>query len=212
MIITYHGVEFFKVQFGDITIAFNPISKESKFKTTRFFADIALISLESPDMNGIENLAYNGKEPFVISGPGEYEIKNVFLKGFASKSMYEGKERINTIYSVKLESMNLCFLGALSDINLSTEVKEELGDVDVLFLPIGAEGVLDAAKAEKLSVEIEPKIIIPMHYGEVGIKDALKKYLKEAGEEDVKPVDKLTLKKKDLEGKEGETVVLSYEI
>jgi hypothetical protein len=67
MIITYLGVEFFKVQFGDITIAFNPISKESKFKSTRFFADIALVSLNSKETNGVENLSYNGKDPFVVS-------------------------------------------------------------------------------------------------------------------------------------------------
>ena len=212
MIITYQGVEFFKVQFGDTTLAFNPISKESKFKSSRFFADIALVSLNHPDMNGSENLSYNGKEPFVITGPGEYEVKDIFIKGFGSKSNYGGKERINTIYSVTLENMNLCFLGALSDINLSSEVKEDLGDVDILFLPIGDDGVIDAVKAEKLSVEIEPKIIIPMHFGDVGSKDALKKYLKEAGEENVKPIDKLTIKKKDLEGKQGEVVVLSANI
>ena len=193
------------MQFGDTTLAFNPISKESKLKPTRFFADIALVSLNHPDMNGTENLSYNGKDPFVISGPGEYEIKGIFIKGFASKSVYGGKEKINTVSSVSLENMNICFLGALSDINLSTEVKEELGDVDILFLPVGGDGVLDAAKAEKLSVEIEPKIIIPMHYDAT----SLKKYLKEAGEENVKPIEKLTLKKKDLEGKEGESIVLS---
>jgi L-ascorbate metabolism protein UlaG (beta-lactamase superfamily) len=212
MIITYLGVDFFKVQFGDTTIALNPISKDSKFKSTRFMADIALVSLNHPDMNGTENLSYNGKDPVVISGPGEYEVKEVFIKGFSSKSEYGGKDRINTIYSISLEGMNLCFLGAISDINLSAEVKEALGDVDILFLPIGGEGVIDSAKAEKLSVEIEPKIIIPMHYGEVGIKDALKKYLKEAGEEDVKPIDKLTIKRKDLDGKVGETVILSASI
>ncbi len=212
MIITYQGVEFFKVQFGDTTLAFNPISKESKFKSSRFFADIALVSLNHPDMNGSENLSYNGKEPFVITGPGEYEVRDIFIKGFGSKSNYGGKERINTIYSVTLENMNLCFLGALSDINLSSEVKEDLGDVDILFLPISDDGVIDAVKAEKLSVEIEPKIIIPMHFGDVGSKDALKKYLKEAGEENVKPIDKLTIKKKDLEGKQGEVVVLSANI
>jgi L-ascorbate metabolism protein UlaG (beta-lactamase superfamily) len=209
MIITYQGVEFFKVQFGNTILAFNPISKESKYKPTRFSADIALVSINHPDMNGVENLSYNGKDPIVVSGPGEYEVKEIFIKGFGSKSNYEGKDRINTIYSVTLEGMNLCFLGALSDINLSSEVKEALGDVDVLFLPVGDEGVLDAVKAEKLSVEIEPKIIIPMHYGEVGQKDALKKYLKAAGDEGVKPVDKLTIKKKDLEGKQGEIVILS---
>ena len=197
------------MQFGDTTLAFNPISKESKFKPTRFYADIALVSLNHPDMNGTENLSYNGKDPFVVSGPGEYEVKEIFIKGFGSKSTYEGKERINTIYSVTLENMNICFLGALSDINLSSEVKEALGDVDILFLPIGDDGVIDAAKAEKLSVEIEPKIIIPMHYGEVGQKEALKKYLKTAGEENVKAIEKLTIKKKDLEGKQGEVVVLS---
>ena len=212
MIITYLGVDFFKVQFGNTTIALNPISKDSKFKSTRFMADIALVSLNHPDMNGTENLSYNGNDPIVISGPGEYEVKEVFIKGFTSKSEYGGKERINTIYSVSLEGMNLCFLGAISDINLSAEVKESLGDVDILFLPIGGEGVIDSSKAEKLSVEIEPKIIIPMHYGEVGEKDALKKYLKEAGEENVKPIDKLTIKRKDLEGKEGETIVLSVSV
>ncbi|MFA6797257.1 MAG: MBL fold metallo-hydrolase [Candidatus Paceibacterota bacterium] len=209
MIITYQGVEFFKVQFGDTTIAFNPISKESKFKNTRFFADIAFVSLNHKDMNGVENLSYNGKEPFVISGPGEYEVKDVFIKGFASKSMYDGKERVNTVYSVTLEGMNLCFLGAISDHNIPKEIKEALGSVDILFLPIGDDGVLDAAKAEKLCVEIEPKIVIPMHYGDVGTKDALKKYVKEAGEENVKPIDKLTIKRKDLDNKLGETVILS---
>lgn len=209
MIITYQGVEFFKIQFGDITIALNPISKDSKFKNTRFFANIALVSLNHEDMNGVENLSYNGKDPFVISGPGEYEVGGVFIKGFLSKSTYGGKERFNTIYSITLENMNLCFLGALSDINLSSDVKEALGEVDILFVPIGDGGVLDATKAEKLSVEIEPKIVIPMHFGDVGVSGALKKFLKETGDENVKPIDKLTVKKKDLEGKMGDTVVLS---
>ncbi len=211
MIITYLGCEFFKVQFGDTTIALNPISKNSKLKNTRFFSDIALVSLNHEDMNGSENLSYNGKDPFVIQGPGEYETKGVFIKGFASKSNYGKAEMINTIYSISLENMNLCFLGALSDIDLSAEVKEALGEVDVLFLPIGDEGVLDPSKAEKLAVELEAKLVIPMHYGDVGAKDALKKYLKEAGEEKVEPIDKLTLKRKDLDGKEGETVVLSIQ-
>lgn len=208
MIITYQGVEFFKVQFGDTILAFNPISKESKFKNTRFFADVALVSANHPDFNGVENLSYNGKDPLVISGPGEYETKGVFIKGFQSKTLYGGKERINTVYTVVLEGMTLCFLGALSDEKLSSEFMEAIEDVDILFLPIGDDGVLDVVKANKLAVTLEPKIIIPMHYGEVGIENALKKFLKEAGEEGVKPIDKLTIKKKDLEGKKGEVIIL----
>jgi L-ascorbate metabolism protein UlaG (beta-lactamase superfamily) len=209
MIITYQGVEFFKVQFGDTILAFNPISKESKFKPTRFFADVALISANHPDFNGAENLSYNGKDPLVISGPGEYETKGVFIKGFQSKTNYGGKEKINTVYTVVLEGMTLCFLGALNDEKLSPEFMEAIEDIDILFLPIGDDGVLDSAKANKLAVTLEPKIIIPMHYDEVGVAGSLKKFLKEAGEEGVKPIDKLTLKKKDLDGKEGEVVILS---
>lgn len=209
MIITYQGVEFFKVQFGDTILAFNPISKESKFKNTRFFADVALVTSNHKDFNGTENLSYNGKDPLVITGPGEYETKGVFIKGFSSKTNYGGKEKINTVYTVVLENMTLCFLGALSDEKLSPEFMEAIEDIDILFVPIGGEDVLDAAKASKLAVALEPKIIIPMHYGDVGADGALKKFLKVEGEENVKPVDKLTLKKKDLEGKEGEVVVLS---
>ncbi len=211
-------MEFFKVQFGDTILAFNPISKESKFKNTRFFADVALISANYPDFNGAETLSYNGKDPLVISGPGEYETKGVFIKGFQSKTHYNGKEKINTVYTVVLEGMTLCFLGAISDEKMSPEFLEAIEDIDILFLPVGDEGVLDATKANKLAVTLEPKIIIPMHYppapggragGDVGVPNALKKFLKEAGEEDVKPIDKLTIKKKDLDGKEGEVVILS---
>ncbi len=208
MIITYQGLEFFKIQLGDITIAYNPISKDSKHKGVRFGADVALVSLNHPDMNGVENVGHGGKTPFAISGAGEYEIKGIFIKGFSSVSHYGGEERLNTIYTVVLEGMNLCFLGALDVKELSAEVKAALDDVDVLFVPIGGEGVLAAANAYQLAVKLEPKIIIPMHFGEVGNPQALKLFLKEGGEESAEKLDKLTLKKKDLEGKEGDVVVL----
>lgn len=205
-----------RVQFGDTTIAFNPVSKDSKHKAGSFGSDIVLVSLSHPDMNGVEQASRarpngssgrNDKQSFSVTGPGEYEIDGVFIKGIASKSQYAGEERINTVYSVNLENMNLCFLGALSE-NLSSEAISAIDGVDILFVPVGGEGVLDAASANKVAVSLEPGIIIPIHYGSVGEKDALKKFLKESGSEEVKPVDKLTIKKKDLEGKEGEIVVL----
>ena len=226
MIITYHGVDFFKVSFGDITIAVNPISKDSKIKSTRFGSDITLVSLQSPEHNGADVTSRGDKESFLITGPGEYEVSGVFIKGFLSKSNYGGSEHLNTIYTVSLEGINLCFLGAISDAHVSPETKEAIDGIDVLFVPIGGlnrsegavgrtshgevlgDGVLDATTAHKLSVQFEPKIIIPSHYGEVGNANALKNFLKESGEEGVKPIDKLTLKKKDLEGKEGDVVVL----
>jgi hypothetical protein len=211
MVITYHGGEFVKVSFGDTTLAINPISKESKLKLTRFGADIAIISLNDKDFNGVEQVTHGDKEPFVISGPGEYEVKKVFVKGLQSVSEYGGSERINTIYSIMLEGINLVFLGALSSKKLNTDVKEALGNIDVLFLPIGGEGALETSDAHALAVSLEPKIVIPMHYGEIehdGKSVALAKFLKEDGAENGKPIDKLTIKKKDLEGKEGEIIVL----
>ena len=208
MIITYHCVDFFKVTFGDTVIAVNPISKDSKFKSTRFGSDITLVSLNSPEHNGADVTSRGDKASFLINGPGEYEISGVFIKGFLSKSNYGGGEHLNTIYTVSLEGMNLCFLGALSQKELTAEAKEMIDGVDILFVPIGGDGVLDAAVAHKLAVQFEPKLMIPSHFGDIGDKNALKVFLKEAGEENLKPVDKLTIKRKDLEGMEGDVVVL----
>lgn len=208
MIITYHGADFFKVSFGDTTIAVNPISKDSKLKSTKFGSDITLISLNSPDHNGSDVTSRGEKESFIIKGPGEYEIGGVFIKGFLSKSNYGGEEKVNTIYTVALEGMNLCFMGAISDEKLPAETKAEIEGIDVMFVPIGGGDVLEPAPAHKLAVQFGPKLIIPSHFGDVGDKNALKTFLKEAGEESSKPVDKLTIKRKDLDGKEGEVVIL----
>jgi len=208
MIISYYGLQSFKIQFGDIVIAYNPISKDSTFKSTKYGADIALSSLNHPDFNGFDMAERGDRMPFVISGPGEYEIKEVFIKGFASTSEYGDKPAINTVYTVALEGINLCFLGAQSSGELSNETIEGLDTIDILFVPIGGEGVLDSARAYKLAVSLEPKIIIPMHYGDVGNPQALKIFLKEGGEDSLEPLEKLTIKKKDLEGKEGNIVIL----
>jgi L-ascorbate metabolism protein UlaG (beta-lactamase superfamily) len=208
MIITYHGADFFKVTFGDMTIAVNPISKDSKLKNSRFGSDITLVSLNSPEHNGTETTSRGEKESLIISGPGEYEISGVFIKGFLSKSKYGGEDHLNTIYTVSLEGMNLCFLGALSEKDLKASTKEAIDGVDILFVPIGGGDVLEPAAAHKLALQFEPKLIIPSHYGEVGDKNALKVFLKESGSESVKSVDKLTIKRKDLEGMEADVAVL----
>ena len=205
MIITYQGGAFVKVQFGDITLAINPISKDSKLKSSRFGADIALVSVNHVDFCGVDQVSFGEKKAFAVTGPGEYEIKDVFIKGFKSESKYGGEDRLNTIYTVNLENMHLCFLGAHSNKELPSEVTEAIDDIDILFVSIGNDGVLSPADAYKLAVKLEPKLIIPLYFGNGA---ALKTFLKEAGEESAKPQDKLTLKKKDLEGKEADVVVL----
>jgi L-ascorbate metabolism protein UlaG (beta-lactamase superfamily) len=212
MIITYDGVESVKVSHGDFTIAINPISKESKFKLANFGSDLVLITANHPDFNGSDTATRQGKEPFVIKGPGEYEVRGVFVRGFQSKTVYGGVERFNTVYTFELDGIRVVYLGAISDKDLDSRAKEELGDVDILFVPIGGGEVLGGEDSYKIANKREPKIIIPIHFGAVGNKDALEVFLKEADATDVKPIDKLTIKKKDLIGKESEVVVLSSSI
>jgi len=209
MVITYHGAAFVKIVFGETTIAVNPIGKSSKEKGARFGADIALVSLRHEDFNGIDQVAHGDREPFVIDGPGEYEVKKVFIRGFPSVSLYGGEERINTMYLVTLEGMNLCFLGALSSRKLPAAFQEAVENVDVLFVPIGGAGTLKAAEAHELSVELEAGIVIPLLYNVEGAqKGSLQKFLGEENAKNEKFLEKLTLKKKDVEEKTGEIVVL----
>jgi len=212
MVITHHGGQCFKVTFGDLTLVFDPIAKGASLPAVRFGADIALVSRNHPDMNGIEEVTYGEKEPFAITGPGEYERQGVVIQGFLSKSKYgleKGEEdAINTVYSVELEDMTLVHLGALSDTELSKEARESIDEIDVLFVPVGGDGVLSAAKAHELAVSLEPKIIVPMHWSGIGAPKSLEAFLKEAANGSEK-VDKLTLKKKDIIGRDGSIIVLT---
>jgi L-ascorbate metabolism protein UlaG (beta-lactamase superfamily) len=187
-------------------LAFNPVSKDSKLKSKSFGADITLITTKHPDMNGVDQTSRGDKESFIIDGPGEYEVKDVFIKGFLSESKYGG-DKLNTVYLATFEGMNLCFLGALSNPELSGEVLETLENVDILFTPVDGKEVLTPAQAYKLAVSLEPSIIIPMHYDEA----SLKQFLKEGGGEKAEAIEKLVVKKKDLEGKKSEIVVLKQE-
>lgn len=211
MIITYFGEQFFKIGQGDLVLAFNPVSKSAKSETSAHFgADVALISTDFSLFNGISQLSHGEREPFVIDGPGDYEVKGIFIKGSISKASISGKDYINTVYSFTLDNIKISFLGALSDPELSKETQESIDSPDILFVPVGGKEVskeacfLDPKSAAKLALIFEPKLIIPMSYNQ----NTLKAFLKELGEEKAEETDKLTLKAKDLDGKEGEVVIL----
>ena len=234
MILTFHEGACVRASAGDTTLVFGPVSKSSKnFKPTNFGADVAFISLNHPDMNGGEEAGRGEKQPFVVSGPGEYEVKDVAVAGFPAGSKYGAAQRAaspeasgrraasqkasslealpgggneartNTIYSVHFDGMSLMYLGALGDLDLPSDVLE-MDPPDILIVPIGGAGALSPAEAQRLAVKLEAKVIIPVLYDE----KSLKQFLKETGE-DVKPVDKLTVKPRDLIGKENEVVVLA---
>ncbi len=213
MILTFHEGGCIRASAGDTTIVFGPVSKQSKnFKPTNFGADIALISLNHPDMNGSDEASRGDKEPFIVSGPGEYEVSGIAIAGFPTKSNYGldpstklgAGQRINTAYALKFDGISLLYLGAIDETTLPPELSE-MDEPDIVFVPINALGVLSAADANKLCVNLEAKLVIPIFYDD----KSLKQFLKEAGEEKPEKTEKLTLKPRDLVGKEGDVVVLT---
>ena len=206
MIITYFGKQFFKIQKGDLVVAFNPISKDSKSanKATRFGAMMALSTTNHPDYNGFEMVSHGETVPFEVKSPGDYEVKDIFIKGIMTDTSIEDKKYINTIYTLTIENISLCFLGAMNQAKLNADIRGQIGNPDILFVPVN-DKILNPSDAYKLAVSLEPKIIIPMDYDD----KTLKAFLKEGGQEKVSSIDKLTIKVKELAGREGEIVVLS---
>ena len=192
MVIQYFGMGMVKVSLGEEVLAFAPIGKGGSMKGPSFGSNVALVPLREVNYNGVENVTYGAKQPFVIDGPGEYEVNGTFIKGIADGA--------NTIYSVVFDDIRLAHLGVFTGSAIKAEMKEALGEVDILFVP---------PSAYKLYLALDAKIIIPLYCASNNPSgDILKQFLKEAGEEGVKAIDKLVIKKKELEGKGGEIIVI----
>jgi hypothetical protein len=202
MIVTYHGENYIKLTAGDTTISINPIGKDSGKKTTKFGADLCLVSCNLNTMNGIDFANHSGKNAFVISGPGEYDVNGIAIKGIQTKF----GEIINTIYVFNFDNIKIAVLGAIKE-KLEQEVKEEIGDVDMLFIPTredGEKSFLNPKDAVYVANSLNAKIIIPVGYDE----KSLPIFLKESGAVGLMPVEKLTIKRKEVDQKEGEVVYL----
>ena len=200
MVITYYGLSCFKIQSGDTTLVFDlPAGRQAP----RFHADI-IIQSSNYDVEKIP------EDSFLIDSPGEYEVKGVYIRGLKSyhDSSFGKKYGLNTVYVLRLENINLCFLGDFGEKELRPELKEGIGKIDILFVPIGGENVLDAEGARNTINQIEPAIAIPAHYSEEKKGEVLKKFLGEMGQKDTKPQEKLSIKKKDIKENGTEVVVL----
>lgn len=210
MIISYLGKQCVKFSLGDVTIAVNPPAKNAPSGVTlsRFGADIAFVSAPHLDYNGVDLLSHGDRVPFIVRGPGEYEVKDIFIKGAAVSTTIDGEDSIVTVYRFSLDNMSIGFVGPIADKKIPGEVKELLDGVDILCIPIGGKGTLTPSDAYALAVACEPHIVIPLDYGSDRDKGALSVFLKEAGGENTPHLDKLTIKRKDIEAKEVDVVVL----
>jgi len=212
MTITWYGHSCFKIanQGGRLIIITDPFNKNIGLNPPRGSADIVTVSHEHSDHNNAKTIS--GK-PFIINSPGEYEVKGVGIIGCSSfHDLEQGKERgLNTIYLMKVDRIRLCHLGDLGQEQLTDEQLEAIGHVDILMVPVGGVATIGARKAVKTIKQLEPYVVIPMHYKVPGLKLDLKnleEFLKEMGLDKQKPVDKLTFKKKDLINKTMEVVVM----
>lgn len=214
MIITWQGHSCFKLQdkvgTDGITLVTDPYGKECGLKMPSFEADIITVSHDHADHNNVSALRGT---PFIIDCPGEYDIKDVLIEGIDSfHDEKNGDERgHNTIYRIEIDDISITHLGDLGSALTDAQI-EKLAGTDILLIPVGGKYTLDAKKAVEVISQIEPRIIIPMHYKTEGLAydlDPLDKFVKEIG---LTPTyeEKLKISKKDLPQEEMELVVLSF--
>ena len=183
MTITWFGQSCFRLETKGPSILVDPFSKEIGLRPPRIKDDIVLVSHDHYDHNNLENI---NPEAFVINSPGEYEKQGVYVRGLNSyHDKAEGKERgLNTIFVIRAEDVAIGHLGDLGQEALTDSQIEEMGDIDILMIPVGGKYTINYKEAAAVVGQIEPKIIVPMHYKlkdlEVDIEGP-EKFLKEIG-------------------------------
>lgn len=216
MDITFLGYSCFKIRGKNTIIVIDPYSPEvSGLKLGKVSADIVLVTHNHPGHNNISAVSEN---PFVVTGPGEYEIKGTRVFGLPTfhdkeNGSLKGK---NTMYQITIDGINILHCGDLGH-TLPENILGQLEDIQVLMVPIGGNSTITSKEALVVVIQVEPQIIIPMHYAKIGKSDKTEKlersdiaevdqFLKELGQ-DVKPVEKLTVTKDKLP-EETQLVVL----
>lgn len=193
-------------------IIIDPFDEKIGLKVPSLSGDILLVTHDHYDHNNVK--AVKG-EPFLIQGPGEYEVKGVFVLGIPSyHDSALGKEKgQNTIYTIEAEDMKICHLGDLGQKELTDEQIDKIGTVDILMIPVGGEYTISSSEATKIISQIEPRIVIPMHYElpKLNIKlEPVEKFLKAMGKNAgaITPQDKFLAKESTMPKEGMEIVVL----
>lgn len=204
MDITYLGHSSFKLRGRNVTVVHDPYSEDIGLKFPKHTAsDIVTISHGHGDHNAVKNIEGT---PFVINGPGEYEIAGVSIVGIPTYHDNEkgNKRGKNTIYRIEIDGISIVHLGDLGHV-LSSEEIEELDGVDILLVPVGGTYTINAEEASAIVNEVEPAIVIPMHYNREGLNQKtfgtltpVSVFLKEMGKEGITPQPKLSVTKDKL--------------
>ncbi|MEP7198719.1 MAG: MBL fold metallo-hydrolase [Chloroflexota bacterium] len=210
MEITWYGHSCFRLRGREGIVITDPFGKECGYEWPRPRADIVTVSHEHANHNQGDRVA---GDPKIVHGPGEYEINNIFITGIGTfHDNKKGAERgKNTIYLIEFDDLKVCHLGDLGHVPTETQA-EALAGLDVLFVPVGGVTALHAAQAAEVVSQLEPRIVIPMHYQTkafTGKLDDLDKFFKEMGLKTVEQQDTLKVTKNSLP-EETQVVVLKY--
>ena len=214
MDITYLGHSSFKIKFKSGSVVTDPFdSKMVGLKYSPVESEIVTISHDHPDHNSVDKVGLIKK---VIDGPGEYEVSGISIYGY--KTFHDNKKGEekgeNTVYVIEAEGLRIVHLGDLGH-QLSDDLVEEIGDVDVLIIPVGGFYTIGPKDAVEIISKIEPYYVLPMHYKVDGENPALSEklqpvtdFLKESGLT-TENLPKLSLKKEDiLEDQNTKVIVL----
>ena len=203
--ITWHGQACFKIKGRIASVVVDPYESDfTGLKPLKLEADIVCITHNHQDHNNTGAVkTEDGRDPFVISGPGEFEKMGVNIVGVASfHDNSQGQERgKNTIYNITVDEMNIVHLGDLGQKKLTQEQVEQLSSCDVLLIPTGGTFTIEGKDAPDIIAHIEPKIVVPMHHKVEGLKfalDPVEKFLSAMGKEKQESQNKLSISKEKL--------------
>lgn len=210
MQIHYFGLSSFKIVTKDATVITDPFDKESGLTPPRGAADIIILS-EKLNKLYTATSGISG-EPFLMNDPGDYDLKGVTVTGIPLKQddAKDGKGRYVSAILIESEDIRILDLTHIREFNMKEDDLDDLGEIDILIIPVGGNSVMTAKDASKVTHEIEPKIVIPSHYAIDGLKLPYEKvdgFIKEMGGKS-EPMEKLLIKKKDLEPEKIKVIVL----
>lgn len=210
MEIVWLGHSCFRLRGRDVTIVTDPYDRTSGYTLGKVSADVVTVSHQAPDHSNVRAV---GGSPQVVDGPGEYEIRGVFITGVAThrEGVGVGPKQRNTAYLMEIDDLTVCHLGDLGHV-LTPEQVEQMSSADVLLVPVGGSNTINAVQAAEVVSQIEPKIVVPMHFKtEVTTLDLepATRFLREMGVTDPKSQPKLTVGKGSLP-EETTVVLLDY--
>jgi len=211
MTITWFGHSCFRIESKEGSVLIDPFSKDIGLKPPRIRDDLVLVTHNHNDHNNLEGV--DSQTTMVINGPGEYEKNGIYVRGILSyHDKDQGKERgLNTIYVIRAEDMVICHMGDFGQSAFEKNQLDEIGSVDILMIPVGGTYTIDYKEAVKAVGQIEPKVVIPMHYKLKDLKmdiDGSDKFIKELGLTPEK-TEKYKIAKKNLPVEEIKLITLS---